>query len=231
MKKFFAAVVALVMLFALCVPAFAGTAIDALTDANAKEIASAVAQQLDENATANFAAQNYRDQFVTAAVAGITAKNFDTEEKRVAAVDAAIAALQADYPDRQLTEENANAFKAELLPKLEKAYADSQLGVSTFDPSEVIDNVADGFSDGDLDALFDTMRNTINDLSDRLTGVFSGIAGDSGSSDSGDSADNGSTDQPEFGGSDATGDTAIFAVVGVAAVAGAALILTRKKAK
>ena len=73
MKKFFAAAVALMMLFALCVPAFAGTAIDALTDANAKEIATAVAQQLDQNTTANFSQQNYRDQFVDAAAAAITA--------------------------------------------------------------------------------------------------------------------------------------------------------------
>ena len=104
MKKFFAAAVALIMLFALCVPAFAGTAIDALTDANAKEIATAVAQQLDQNATANFSQQNYRDQFVDAAAAAITAANYDTAEKRNAAIDNAVAALQADYPDRQLTE-------------------------------------------------------------------------------------------------------------------------------
>lgn len=228
MKKFFAAAVALIMLFALCVPAFAGTAIDALTDANAKEIATAVAQQLDQNATANFSQQNYRDQFVDAAAAAITAANYDTAEKRNAAIDNAVAALQADYPDRQLTEENARLFKGALLPKIEKAYEESQLGIKPFDPSEVVENVADGFSDGDLDALFDTMRNTINDLSDRLTGAFNTVTG--GSSSSGDSGSS-STDQPEFGGSDATGDTAIFAVIGVAAVAGAALVLTRKKAK
>lgn len=228
MKKFFAAAVALIMLFALCVPAFAGAAIDALTDANAKEIATAVAQQLDQNATATFAQQNYRDQFVEAAAAAITAANYDTAEKRNAAIDNAIAALQADYPTRQLTAENAQLFKDALLPKIEKAYEDSQLGITPFDPSEVVDNVADGFSDGDLDALFDTMRNTINDLSDRLTGAFNTVTG--GGSSSGDSGDS-STDQPEFGGSDATGDTAIFAVIGVAAVAGAALLLTKKKAK
>lgn len=227
MKKFFAAAVALVMLFALCVPAFAGTAIDALTDPNAKELASAIAQYLDANPVESFVDQTLREQMIASAIPNITAKNFDTEEKRVAAVDAAIAALQADYPDRQLTEENAQAFKAELLPKLEKAYNDSQLGISTFDPSQVVDNVADGFSDGDLDALFDTMRNTINDLSNRLTDAFSTVTGGTSNNDSGSS----STDQPEFGGSDATGDTAIFAVIGVAAVAGAALVLTRKKAK
>lgn len=228
MKKFFAAAVALMMLFALCVSAFAGTAIDALTDANAKEIATAVAQQLDQNTTATFAQQNYRDQFVEAAAAAITAANYDTAEKRNAAIDNAIAALQADYPTRQLTEENARLFKDALLPKIEKAYEESQLGITPFDPSEVVENVADGFSDGDLDALFDTMRNTINDLSDRLTGAFNTVTG--GNASSGDSG-NSSTDQPEFGGSDATGDTAIFAVIGVAAVAGAALVLTRKKAK
>lgn len=228
MKKFFAAAVALMMLFALCVSAFAGTAIDALTDANAKEIATAVAQQLDQNTTATFAQQNYRDQFVEAAAAAITAANYDTAEKRNAAIDNAIAALQADYPTRQLTEENARLFKDALLPKIEKAYEESQLGITPFDPSEVVENVADGFSDGDLDALFDTMRNTINDLSDRLTGAFNTVTG--GNASSGDSG-NSSTDQPEFGGSDATGDTAIFAVIGVAAVAGAALLLTKKKAK
>ena len=135
MKKFFAAAVALIMLFALCVPTFAGTAIDALTDANAKEIANAVAQQLDQNATANFSQQNYRDQFVDAAAAAITAANYDTAEKRNAAIDNAVAALQADYPDRQLTAENAQLFKDALLPKIEKAYEESQLGIKPFDPS------------------------------------------------------------------------------------------------
>ena len=60
------------------------------------------------------------------------------------------------------------------------------------------------------------------------TGAFNTVTG--GSSSTGDSG-NTSTEQPEFGADEPLGDTAIFAVIGVAAVAGAALVLTRKKAK
>lgn len=107
---------------------------------------------------------------------------------------------------------------------------DSNLGISTFDPSGVLDNVADGISDNDLSGLFGTLRNTINDLSGRLSGVFNNIGG--GNNGGGDDSNNNSSNgDNSFGGSEPTGDTAIYAVAGVAAVAAAALIFTRKKSE
>lgn len=106
---------------------------------------------------------------------------------------------------------------------------DSDLGISTFDPSDVVNNVVDGISDNDLSGLFGTLRNTINDLSGRLSDVFrggnNGGAGDNGNNGGDNTGDN------TFGGSEPTGDTAIYAVAGVAAVAAAALIFTKKKSE
>ena len=71
-------------------------------------------------------------------------------------------------------------------------------------------------------------------VGDFFGGIFDtigGLLGFGGGDDNGGSRNN--TTAPgkagEYGGSDPTGDTAVFAVVGVAAVAGAALLLTRKK--
>lgn len=71
-------------------------------------------------------------------------------------------------------------------------------------------------------------------VGDFFGGIFDtigGLLGFGGGDDNGGSGNN--TTAPEnageYGGSDPTGDTALFAVVGVAAVAGAALLLTRKK--
>ena len=71
-------------------------------------------------------------------------------------------------------------------------------------------------------------------VGDFFGGIFDtigGLLGFGGGDDNGGSGNN--TTAPEnageYGGSDPTGDTAVFAVVGVAAVAGAALLLTRKK--
>lgn len=62
---------------------------------------------------------------------------------------------------------------------------------------------------------------------DKVSGLFGGLFG-GGDDTTGDSGSNsGSSD--EFGASDATGDTALISVVAVAAVAGAALLLTKKK--
>lgn len=61
---------------------------------------------------------------------------------------------------------------------------------------------------------------------DKVSGLFGGLFG--GGDDAGDSGNNGGSSD-EFGGSDATGDTALISVVAVAAVAGAALLLTKKK--
>lgn len=71
-------------------------------------------------------------------------------------------------------------------------------------------------------------------VGDFFGGIFDtigGLLGFGGGDDNGDSGNNTTTPENagEYGGSDPTGDTAVFAVVGVAAVAGAALLLTRKK--
>lgn len=60
----------------------------------------------------------------------------------------------------------------------------------------------------------------LSGIVDTISGLFGGGSGDAGTGD-------GSSD--EFGGSQATGDTALISVVAVAAVAGAALLLTKKK--
>lgn len=60
----------------------------------------------------------------------------------------------------------------------------------------------------------------LSGIVDTISGLFGGGTGDAGTGD-------GSSD--EFGGSQATGDTALISVVAVAAVAGAALLLTKKK--
>lgn len=62
---------------------------------------------------------------------------------------------------------------------------------------------------------------------DKVSGLFGGLFG-GGDDTTGDSGNNGGSSD-EFGGSDATGDTALISVVAVAAVAGAALLLTKKK--
>lgn len=81
--------------------------------------------------------------------------------------------------------------------------------------------------EGDLGGL-------LGGVGDFFGGIFDtigGLLGFGGGDDNGGSGNN--TTAPEnageYGGSDPTGDTAVFAVVGVAAVAGAALLLTRKK--
>ena len=60
----------------------------------------------------------------------------------------------------------------------------------------------------------------LSGIVDTFSGLFGGGTGDAGT---------GSGSSDEFGGSQATGDTALISVVAVAAVAGAALLLTKKK--
>ena len=60
----------------------------------------------------------------------------------------------------------------------------------------------------------------LSGIVDTIAGLFGGGTGDAGT---------GSGSSDEFGGSQATGDTALISVVAVAAVAGAALLLTKKK--
>ena len=75
------------------------------------------------------------------------------------------------------------------------------------------------------------LRGGVGDFFGGIFDTIGGLLGFGGGDDNGGSGNN--TTAPEnageYGGSDPTGDTAVFAVVGVAAVAGAALLLTRKK--
>ncbi len=225
MKKLSACLLALVMMVALCVPSFAGNAVNALTDANAKEIGDKVVTYVSANGVTAFEDDAQRAQMVTAVVRGLKIDNYGDEAANATSVALAVEALQADYPE-DLTAETAATLQTELLAAIGDAYA-ARPGVSTFDPSQVGDNIASGFTDSDLSGLFDSLRNAVTDLGDRLEGVFRQNSG-------GEETPTEPTEEENTGnGSDyedaATGDTAVFAVAGVAAVSAIALVLTRKK--
>ena len=232
MKKIFSVVLALTMLFTLCVPVFAGAAVDALTDADAKAFAQAV---IDYNTAQG--GVNLRDPNTMAEVSRVGAKavpveNLESDERRAEIASLAVGALAADY---SFSADEQALFEEKALAALDNAYENRDLGISTFDPSDVVDNIVDGFSDKDLAGLFDTLRNTITDLSDRLSNAFiensgSGENGENGNAGSNNSSNNNTTDDT-YGGTEPTGDTAVYAVAGVAAVAAVALVLTKKKSK
>ena len=227
MKKIFSVAVALMMLFALCIPAFAGTEVDALTDKDAKAFAQAVIEN-----GGDLTNEETMAQAVKAGVKAVPVENLAEADRRAEIASLAAAALAADF---SLDEAQQTALEAKTVALMEKAYAEKDLGISTFDPSDVVDNIADGFSDNDLAGLFDTLRNTITDLSDRLSNAFiensgSGEAGENGNAGSNNSSNNNTTDDT-YGGKEPTGDTAVYAVAGVAAVAAVALVLTKKKSK
>ena len=227
MKKIFSVAVALMMLFALCIPAFAGTAVDALTDKDAKAFAQAVIEN-----GGDLTNEETMAQAVKAGVKAVPVENLAEADRRAEIASLAAAALAADF---SLDETQRTALEAKTVALMEKAYAEKDLGISTFDPSDVVDNIADGFSDKDLAGLFDTLRNTITDLSDRLSNAFiensgSGENGENGNAGSNNSSNNNTTDDT-YGGTEPTGDTAVYAVAGVAAVAAVALVLTKKKSK
>lgn len=224
MKKLSACLLALVMMAALCVPSFAGNAVNALTDANAKEIGDAVVTYVTANGATVFADDAQRGQMVTTVVRGLSIANYSNEVANATSIALAVEALQADYPD-DLTADVAATLQTELLTAIQNAYA-ARPGVSTFDPSEVGDNIADGFSDSDLSGLFDSLRNAVSDLGDRLEGVFRQSGGGSSSTGGDDTTP---TESTTFAGEPATGDTAIYAIAGVAAASAIALVLTRKK--
>ena len=226
MKKIFSVAVALMMLFALCIPAFAGTAVDALTDKDAKAFAQAVIEN-----GGDLTNEETMAQAVKAGVKAVPVENLAEADRRAEIASLAAAALAADF---SLNETQQTALEAKAVALMEKAYAEKDLGISTFDPSDVVDNIADGFSDKDLAGLFDTLRNTITDLSDRLSNAFiensgSGENGENGNAGSNNSSNN--TTDDTYGGTEPTGDTAVYAVAGVAAVAAVALVLTKKKSK
>ena len=226
MKKIFSVAVVLMMLFALCIPAFAGTAVDALTDKDAKAFAQAVIEN-----GGDLTNEETMAQAVKAGVKAVPVENLAEADRRAEIASLAAAALAADF---SLDEAQQTALEAKTVALMEKAYAEKDLGISTFDPSDVVDNIADGFSDKDLAGLFDTLRNTITDLSDRLSNAFiensgSGENGENGNAGSNNSSNN--TTDDTYGGTEPTGDTAVYAVAGVAAVAAVALVLTKKKSK
>ncbi|MGN0570856.1 MAG: hypothetical protein ACI4K9_01595 [Candidatus Fimenecus sp.] len=226
MKKVFSVLVALMMLFALCIPAFAGDAVDALTDEDAKLFAQAV---LDFEGSLKF-------DMDTGVAAGVQAVPVDhlTDADRCAE----IASLAADalVEDGKLPADLKDTFVEKSTAALVKVYNEKDLGISTFDPSEVVDNIAGGFSDNDLAGLFDTLRNTITDLSDRLSNAFTENSGSGDGTTTTDgngtsTAGGDSSTDTTYGGTEPTGDTAIYAVAGVAAAAAVALVLTKKKSK
>lgn len=224
MKKIFSVAVALMMLFALCIPAFAGTAVDALTDKDAKAFAQAVIEN-----GGDLTNEETMAQAVKAGVKAVPVENLAEADRRAEIASLAAAALAADF---SLNETQQTALEAKTVALMEKAYAEKDLGISTFDPSDVVDNIAGGFSDNDLAGLFDTLRNTITDLSDRLSNAFieNSGSGDNTNTDNNNSSNNNTADDT-YGGTEPTGDTAVYAVAGVAAVAAVALVLTKKKSK
>lgn len=225
MKKIFSVVVALMMLFALCIPAFAGTAVDALTDEDAKTFAQAVIEN-----GGDLKNEETMTQAVQAGVKAVPVENLAEADRRAEIASLAAAALAADFA---LNEDQQTALEAKTVALMEKAYAEKDLGISTFDPSDVVNNIADGFSDNDLAGLFDTLRNTITDLSDRLSNAFidNSGSGDNTNTDNNNSSNSNNTTDDTYGGTEPTGDTAVYAVAGVAAVAAVALVLTKKKSK
>ena len=224
MKKLSACLLALVMMVALCVPSFAGNAVNALTDVNAKEIGDEVVTYVTANGVTAFEDDAQRAQMVTAVVRGLKIDNYGDEAANATSVALAVEALQADYPE-DLTAETAATLQTELLAAIGDAYA-ARPGVSTFDPSQVGDNIASGFTDSDLSGLFDSLRNAVTDLGDRLEGVFRQNSGEETPTEPTDEENTGNgTDYEDA----ATGDTAVFAVAGVAAVSAIALVLSRKK--
>ncbi|MGN0562512.1 MAG: hypothetical protein ACI4K6_06870 [Candidatus Fimenecus sp.] len=225
MKKIFSVVVALMMLFALCIPAFAGTAVDALIDEDAKTFAQAVIEN-----GGDLKNEETMTQAVQAGVKAVPVENLAEADRRAEIASLAAAALAADFA---LNEDQQTALEAKTVALMEKAYAEKDLGISTFDPSDVVNNIADGFSDNDLAGLFDTLRNTITDLSDRLSNAFidNSGSGDNTNTDNNNSSNSNNTTDDTYGGTEPTGDTAVYAVAGVAAVAAVALVLTKKKSK
>ena len=232
MKKFSSVLLALVMMVALCIPAFAGTRVDALEEGSpAKEIALLMVEAKE---TAGIDMKDNLLDFASYVIEHIKDLNvYKDEAVRTQAVTAAVEAVQGDYMRLWgYKKPDFGAFKDHFLPALEEAAnnatqpvdpsnpsnpddptnpgnTDSDLGISTFDPSGALDNIVDGITDNDL------------------SGLFSGLGG----GNNGDDSNNGGNGDDSFGGSEPTGDTAIYAVAGVAAVAAAALIFTKKKSE
>ena len=117
---------------------------------------------------------------VTAVVRGLDIENYSDDTANAASVALAVEALQADYPEA-LTAETAATLQTELLAAIGDAY-DARPGVSTFDPSQVGDNIPSGFTDCDLSGLLDSLSHAVTHLGDRLERVFCQSRGGSGES-------------------------------------------------
>lgn len=109
---------------------------------------------------------------------------------------------------------------------------DSALNAGIID-NDIYNAISDLFNGNDIDlGGLDSITGGIGDLVDTILGML-GIGGsDSGDSNdgSGSSSTGSTTNRTDFeGGNAKTGDYAVASVAGVALVAGAALLLTRKK--
>ncbi len=231
MKKISSVLLAFVMLCALCVPAFAGDAVDALTDPVAKAFCTKTVEYITANSeTVDLTKTADWEKIAQEAAKLIPKSEINTEEKCTAVAAAAAEALIADYT---LDEAVAQALPTIISTALANQYkADEDLGVDVIDPSDAVNNVIGSISDNDLSGLFNTLRNTITDLSGRLSGVFGKLGGgdsNGGDSSTGDDNSANSGSNGNYEGTEPTGDTAIYAVAGVAAAAAVVLVLTKKK--
>ncbi len=120
----------------------------------------------------------------------------------------------------------------QIIEALDSMYANGTL------PEEVYDAIIKQINAAENTTAADPgeggLGGLLGGVGDFFGGIFDtigGLLGFGGGDDSGDSGNNTTTPENagEYGGSDPTGDTVVFAVVGVAAVAGVALLLTRKK--
>ena len=251
MKKIHSVLLALTMLFALCIPAFAEGAMAEVTHKGAREILNGAYYFIEgltpEQTNAALKEKSGRDDMIDTTIRpALTWADFAEESYRQESVNLAVDALAADYA---LDADVSAALKVELLTYIDAHYAeqvpaaaqttspsttppvvdDSELGVEQFEPDEMKDVIADNFAPNDLDALFGTLKNTVSDLSGRVSDVLRG--GDGSGSASPAPENKPSENQPEAGMKDPTGDSTVFAVLGVAALAGTALVVSKKKAK
>lgn len=119
----------------------------------------------------------------------------------------------------------------QIIEALDSMYANGTLPENVYDAIIKQINAAENTTaadpgEGGLGGLLGGVGDFFGGIFDTIGGLL-GFGGDDGGDDTTDTPTN--ENAGEYGGSDPTGDTAVFAVVGVAAVAGAALLLTRKK--
>lgn len=113
MKKTLSVVLALVMMFAMCVPAFAGVQIDALTDPTAKVVAELIAEQYNAAGGANGAlSQTTTPEYIASNISSkIDLKNVDITTLE----DSVDKAYTAAFTDLDPRDSRGNSFKANVL--------------------------------------------------------------------------------------------------------------------